>query len=137
MPRFERLEFPKKYSIPGGIKLGVLLLIAIGIWIQTCSDKQLHREVIISDVKITDYSKVHVEVQYVIQNMSGLDREVKLLLRIYDEKGVELGSTLFLVNLEAGKKQSMLKIIDKLSRPLEKDEKPFKATINLYTKKVI
>ncbi len=137
MTHFERLEFPKKYSIPGIVQLSVLILIIVGIWIQNCSQKQLTQEIRISNIEITEYSRVHIEVHYTIKNTSSFNREIWLLLKAYDTNGEELGSSLYSVKTVAGKTQPMLKIMDKLTRPLNKGEKPDKATIVLYTRKVI
>jgi hypothetical protein len=137
MPTFERLDFPKKYPQPGWVKLIVLALIVAGIAIHNCSQTLLAEEIEISDVKITEFSRLHIEVQYIISNKSNLDRDLWLLLTAFDTAGKELGSTLFQVRAKAGKTQPMLKIMDKLTRPMNKDEKPDKATIVLYKRKVI
>jgi hypothetical protein len=137
MKNIDRLEFPKKYPISNSIKFGVLLFIVLGVLIHNCTQNQLSHEVTISDIKITDYSTALVEVQYVLTNQTKVDRYVWLLVKVYDDQGKELESALFQVNARAATIQPMLKIMDKLSRPLQKDEKPAKATIELYKRKVI
>jgi len=133
----DRLEFPKKYPISGTIKMAVILFIIFGVWIHNCSQNQLSKEVTISEIKITEYSTVHVEIEYTISNKSSIDRDVWLLLKVFDSQGLELGSSLFFEKAKANKIQPMLKIMDKLSRPLLKDEKPAKATIEVFKRKVI
>lgn len=137
MYKFERLEFPAKYPIPKGIMLSVFIFIIIGISIHNCSQKQLAEEIQITEIAITDYSRFHIEVQYTLRNTSGMQRDVWLLLKAYSNKGEELGSSLFLVKAQPDRIQSMIKIMDKLNRPLDKDEIPYSATINVYTRKVI
>jgi len=137
MPKFERLDFPKKYPIPGWIKVAVFAIFFMGVGIHNCSEKQLTEEIKITKVTVTEYSKVHIEVQYSISNYSHIDRDVWLLLTAYNTEGVELGSSLFQVTAKAGKVQPMIKIMDKLPRALNIDEKPGKATVVLYKRKVI
>lgn len=137
MLKIDRMEFPKKYPIPNWIKLMVIVLVIAGVFIHNCTQDNLLKEIKITDVQITEYSKVHVEVDYTIANSSKFDRDVRLLLRVYDKDNIELGSTLFLVNISKHSKKSMLKIIDKLSKPIDNENRPFKATIEIYRRKVI
>jgi hypothetical protein len=134
--KFDRLEFPKKYPVPNWIKLAVLFLIAAGIGIHNCSQNQLSRDVQISDVKITESSRVHVEVEYTLYNSSSLNRDVWLLLKVYSNKREELGSALYSVSVEANRRVAMLKIIDKLARPIQLNDKPFIVTLEVYQRKV-
>lgn len=136
MLKIDRMEFPKKYPIPNWIKLLVVVLVILGIVIHNCSQDSLDKQIEISDITISEYSKVHVEVRYKLRSLSSVDRDIWLLLRVYDEQGEELSSSLFLVKLNAGAELNMIKILDKLSRPLEANEKPAKATLEIYKRKV-
>jgi hypothetical protein len=135
MFKFDRMEFPKKYPVSNWIKLVVLLLICSGLLIHNCWQNQIYNNIIIRDIKITDYSRVHVEVEYTIYNKSSIDRDIWLILNVTDNKDIDLGSALYSVRIKAGQTQSLLKIIDKLSRPLELNDKPAKATIEVYKRK--
>jgi hypothetical protein len=84
-----------------------------------------------------EYSKVHVEVDYTITNTSRFDRDVRLLLRVYAKDNQELGSSLFMVKIGKHSSKSLLKIIDKLSSPIDNENRPVKATIEIYRRKVI
>ncbi|MFB3844523.1 MAG: hypothetical protein ACE14O_02080 [Candidatus Cloacimonadaceae bacterium] len=137
MYRFERLEFPKKYPIPNWIKLAVLIMILAGIGIHSCSQRKDAADIVISNVQITDYTRVSVEVDYTLQNKSKADRIVWLYLRVYGPEDEILGDALYSVSIKAGAKQDFAKIIDKLSRPLLIGEKPAKATLEIYKRKVL
>ncbi len=136
MAKFDRMEFPKKYPIPNWLKLLVVVLVFCGILIHNCTQEHLSQEIVISDVKIIDYSRAHIEVTYNIYNKSSLDRDVWLLLFVSDSKGEELASTLFLIKIKAGENVTKIKIIDKLNKPLINNIKPEKATIEVYKRKV-
>lgn len=133
----ERIDFPKRYPVPSMIMLGVIAFVFIGVMIHECTQKQLVNNIKISDVVITEYTRVYIEVQYTIQNTSRFEQAPNLMLKIYDTRGELLASSLFNVRIPAGKTWPLLKIIDKLIRPLDKGEKPGKVTLEVYPRKVI
>jgi len=137
MLKIDRLEFPKKYPIPNCVKLLVVLLVFTGILIHNCSQTNLTKEIQVSNVRITTYSKVHAEVEYLLTNKSAFKRDVRLLVRIFNETGEELGSALYMVQTLPYSSKPMVKIIDKLSSPLENENIPVKATLEIYRRKVI
>jgi hypothetical protein len=136
MNNIDQMEFPRKYPVPQWLQLAVVVMILAGCGIHYCSQLQSSREISISDVRISDYSRVHVEVEYTLTNDAKVDREVWLYLQVFDANSRVLANALFLVRSKGGSRQSMLKIIDKLSRSLDKNEKPTKATLEVYKKKV-
>ncbi|MFO7659389.1 MAG: hypothetical protein R6V77_00580 [Candidatus Cloacimonadaceae bacterium] len=137
MLKIDRMQFPNKYPVPNWIKLLAIALVLMGIFIHNCTQDLQDKEISISDVSIAAYSKVHVEVTYTLQNLAKADREVWLLLKVYDDKDEELGSVLYLVTIKAGVTQSRIKLVDKLERPLADNEQPAKATIQIYKRKVL
>jgi len=137
MLKIDRMQFPNKYPVPNWIKLLVIALVLMGIFIHNCIQDQQERDIRISDVSISDYSAAHVEVSYKLQNLARVDHDVWLLLKVYDDKDEELGSVLFLVSIKAGLTQPRIKVVDKLARPLAENEKPAKASIRIYKRKVL
>lgn len=137
MPIFERLDFPKKYPIPGWIKIAVVIAVLGGVLIHNCSQNNLDREIEITDIKITEFSRVHVEIEYTITNKSIIDRDVWLLLKVFDNSDDLVGSTLFFIKTEAGKSTRLIKIIDKLEKPLIDDVEPVKAVFEVFKRKVL
>jgi hypothetical protein len=137
MYKFDRMQWPRKYPVPNWIKLMIVVMFFVGVIITNHSQRLLTRDIRISDIKISEYSRVHVDVEYTISNRSSVDRDVWLILQVYDNKSALLGNALFLVNCKAKSTQERLKMIDKLVRPLENNEKPAKATLEVYNKKVI
>jgi hypothetical protein len=137
MLKIDRMEFPRKYPIPGWVKFVVLALVIAGIWMHNCSQDQLAREIVISDVVISAYTKVHIEVEYSIHNRSRIDRDAWLLLRVSDDRDEELASSMFVVSLKAGEKKDMVKVLDKLSRPLADNEEPKAVKLEIFKRKVL
>ena len=133
----DRIDFPKRYPVPSWLMLAVVILALMGIMINESSQKRLVKNIIITNTEITEYSRVHIEVQYNIQNLLPKEQTPNLLLKVYDLQGNIIASTLFRVKLPAQRKISLLKIIDKLVRTLDKGEKPGKVTLEVYPRKVI
>jgi hypothetical protein len=133
----ERIDFPKRYPVPAWLMMTVVVMIFAGIMIHECTQKQLVNEIRISEVVVADYSRVHIEVQYTIQNASRFEREPNLMLKVYDAKGELIASVLYNIKIPARKTQELVKIIDKLDRPLDKGEKPGKVTLEVYPRKVM
>ncbi len=137
MYKFDRMEYPRKYPVPGWMKLAVLIMVLTGFLIHRCWQKQTSEQILISNVRVAAYTRVHVEVEYTLHNTSSLDREVWLLLQVYDSRDLLLGSVMFAQNLKAGSGMGYVKLVDKLVRPLNPDEKTIRATLEVYQRKVI
>jgi hypothetical protein len=135
MLKIDRMEFPKKYPIPNWLKLAIIVILFGSIVYYNNAEDRLLKKLVISDVVITGYSRVHAEVQYSIHNETRSDRNVRLLMKLYDVNDSLLTSAMFMVNLKAGEKKEMVKILDKLSHPLGKGEKPGSATLQVYKRK--
>jgi hypothetical protein len=135
MLKIDRMEFPKKYPIPNWLKILVLALVFASLMMYNCSQDKLRQMLKLSDIRISAFSKAQVEVEYTIRNDTKSDRDAWLLLKVFDVNDSLLASSLFLVKLKAGEKKDMLKVMDKLSRPLAAGEKPGTATLELYRRK--
>ncbi len=136
MYKFETLEYPKKYPVPGWIKIAVLAILILSYIVTTRVMEKRASQIIITNVQISDFSRAHVEVSYTIENKSRKIHNVWLLFDVFDKNKVVIGNALYQVTVAAGKKQDMIKIIDQLSRALEEGEQPTQASVSIYKKKV-
>lgn len=136
MPVVDRMEYPRKYPLANSLKLIVLLGIALGIWIHQYNQKQLRESVVLSDIRIVDYSSGHIELAYTAKNLRSRDQELRLLAKVWDDNGEEIASIMFMVNLKAGATQKRSKVIDKLTRPIREGETPHGAAIRVYERKI-
>ena len=137
MPRIERPDLQRRLPVPGYVKIVAILFVIFGIWFQTCTQKQLENEIRFSNLRITEYTRVYLEVRYTITNLSAYDRDANLMLKVYSEKGDLVASTIYAVNVPAHTSQDMIKIIEKMLRPLDKEEKPGKVTLEIYERRSI
>jgi hypothetical protein len=135
MLKIDRMEFPKKYPIPNWLKIVVMLLVLGSLMLYNMNQDKLKQKLVISDVQISAYNKAQIEVEYSVSNETHSQREAWLLLKVYDNSDSLLTSSLFLVNLKAGEKKEMVKVLNDLARTLQPDEKPGAVTLEPYIRK--
>ena len=133
----EHPDFYRKRRIPATIILAVALMIVFGIWVNDCTQRQLAREITFSNITLNEYSPVHVEVGFTLTNASRFDRDVNIILTVSDTADSLLADALFQVHAKAHSTAGHIKIIDKLRRPLQKNEKPGRIGIAVFPRKVL
>ena len=130
------MEFPKRYKLKESAIIFIVLVALAGIWMQRQSLKRLASQIQISGITVSRFGSQFIELEYTIANLSGKDRDINLMARVWDKDGNELASALFNIQLPANSKAQRSKMLDKLNRNLKDGEKPYKAEISLYTRKV-
>jgi hypothetical protein len=129
------MEFPKKYPIPNWLKIVVMLLVLGSLMLYNLNQDKLKQKLVISDVQISAFNKAQITVEYTVSNESRSNREVWLMMKAYDASDSLLTSSLFLVNLKAGEKKELVKVLNDLARPLKPNEKPGAVTLEPYIRK--
>lgn len=136
MPIVDRMEFPRRYKL----KQGVIILIAVtaffGIWLQRRSLQKQAGEIEISEVKISNFGSQFIELEYQLGNKGKSDKELSLIATVWDRDSLEIASSLFKVDAPSGRSFKRSKLLDRLNRSLKEGERPYKAEIKLYTRKV-
>ncbi len=136
MSPFEAINFPKKYPVSASVKIVVLLLIIFGIWLRGCYYRQLPKEMIISEVSISNLTTQSVDVNFTLENRKGVNMDQNLFIQIFTTENYMIASKIVKVTVPAGKKLGYVKILDNLNRPLNKGESIQKATVELYHPKL-
>lgn len=137
MPIVDRMEFPRRYKIKDLFVFIAVIAALFGIWLNEHGQKALSREIVISDVQVTEFGSNYIKADYTVQNLSKHSREIKLLAKIFDTAGQELASAMFIIEVPPSSKQVRTKVFDELTRPLKVGETPGKAEVRLYLRKVI
>ena len=136
MPIVDRMEFPRRYKLRSGIIIGVALLTIFGIWMQRHSLQKQAAEIEISEVKISRFGSQFIELEYQLANKGKADRELSMIATVWDRDSLEIASALFSVDAPAAHSYRRSKLLDRLNRSLKEGERPYKAEIRLYTRKV-
>jgi len=137
MPIVDRMEFPRRYKIKDLFVFIAVIAALFGIWLNEHGQKALSREIVISDVQVTEFGSNYIKADYTVQNLSKHSREIKLLAKVFDTSGQELASAMFIIEVPPSSKQIRTKVFDELTRPLKEGETPGKAEVRLYLRKVI
>lgn len=131
MPIIERPEFPRKQKLQGTMLLLAALALVFGIAYQKISNSKQRRNIIIYSVSFEDYDRQFIRLAYDIENKGKNDAQITLLGKVFDDRNEEIASIIFTTDVKASSREYQTKIIDKLNRPLKKDEKPYRATLQL------
>ncbi|MCB5234603.1 MAG: hypothetical protein LHW60_05085 [Candidatus Cloacimonetes bacterium] len=135
MPRFDRMEWPRKYKLKGSVLLLVLLAIAFGFWLQKREHSNLAKNIEITDLNFDEWGTQHIQISYTIENKSKKELSVRLLAKVWDADDEELSSVLFDIEVPPMSRQNRSKLFDRLNRVLKEGEAPHRANIVLYPKK--
>lgn len=136
MPIVDRMEFPRRYKLKVSVLILIIFGAIFGIWLQRHSAGKLAEQIVISNVTFGRFGTQFIELEYTLANTGKQDREISLMAKVWDAEGQELASALFGVNIPAGSKAKRSKLLDRLNRTLREGEKPYKAEISLYTRRV-
>lgn len=137
MYKFDRMEWPKRYKLKGSVVILVILGIFIGVLIHQQNNKRLQESIVISDISFDDWGSQYIELGYTIENKSSKPQQITLLAKVWDAEGEELASALFGVDIPAQIRQNRSKLLDKLFRSLKENERPYRAQITLYQRRLL
>ena len=132
MPRFERMDWKTKRPIPATIKLLLLIAVILGILLRTCWKKNQAKAIIISDVQITQVTKVSIEVSYNVENLASVTLKKAFLIRVFTKDGEELASKITQNEIPPHSKKHYLKILQKFNMPLKNKNEIGRATVEIY-----
>ncbi|MDD2228281.1 MAG: hypothetical protein PHY48_02590 [Candidatus Cloacimonetes bacterium] len=136
MPIVDRMEFPRRYKLKEIVVIIIIIGAVIGIWIQRSSIKRVRNQIEISSVSIVRSGSQFIELEYVLANKSSIELNINLMARVWDTQNEELASALFNINIQPNSSSKRSKMLDKLNRTLKEGERPYKAEISLYERKV-
>lgn len=136
MAPFEPQNSPRKYPISATAKFIVLLLIIFGIWLRTCYYRQLPKQMIISEVILTNTTPQSVDVNFTVENRKGSDMVQNLFIQLFTTENYVIDSKIVKISIPAGRKLEFVKILNNMNRPLHEGESIQKATVELYNPKL-
>jgi hypothetical protein len=136
MSSFDPVNIPRKYPTSATVKFIVLLLVIFGIWLRSCYYRQLPKQMIISNVNISNVTSQSVDVNFTLENRKGVNMDQNLFIQLYTSENYMISSKIVKVTVPANRKLEFIKILDDMNRPLNKAETIQKATVELYTPKL-
>ncbi len=132
MPVVQSPRIPRKFPVPVWMKLVLLLAVVLGLVIRSYLHKNDIKNIQISNVMISDYTKISADVTFEVENLARYAyKDQAIMIKIFTHNGEEIASRLAAVDIQPKKKQRFLKVLDKFERPLQDDEVPV-AEVTLY-----
>jgi hypothetical protein len=137
MRSFDRMEWPRRYQLKGSVLLLLVLGIIIGIVIHEWQNKAIAKSIVISELSFNDWGNQYIELGYTIENKTDKALKLKLLAKVWDQDEIELASALFEIEVAPKTRQTRSKMLDRLHRSLKDGERPGRANITLYLRKIL
>ena len=132
MPVVKSPDLKKKYPVPAWVKMILLLAVVFGLVVRSCIHRSEKRNIVISNVMITEYTTLSADVSFEITNKGGVPyKRQPIMIRIQTHTGEEIASRLTTIAIKPKTTQRYLKVLDKFERPLTEDEVPV-AEVTLY-----
>lgn len=136
MPIVDRLEYPKKYKLQNTMLLLAVVAALLGIWYGSCSNRSQRKHILIHSIKFEEFGRQYIRLGFDIENTGKRTDSVNLLAKVFAADGEEITSILFATDVKAQTREYQTKYIDKLNRPLQEGEKPFRATIEILQRRL-
>ena len=134
---FDRMEWPRRYKLKGSVMLLIVLGIIFGMYMNQRQNAALSRSVEISELSFNDWGNQYIELGYTIENKTEKPLKLKLLAKVWDIDEIELASALFEIEIPPHTRQNRSKMLDRLHRSMKDGERPGRANISLYLRKVL
>ena len=99
---------------------------------RSCWKKNQAKPIIISDVQITQITKVSVEVSYSAENLAGVPLKKAFLIKVFTKSGALLASKITQNKIPAHSKKHYVKILQKFNMPLKNKDEIGQATVKIY-----
>ena len=137
MRSFDRMEWPRKYKLKGSVLLLVVLGVLFGVYLNHRHNQAMADSIVISELSFNDWGNQYIELGYTIENKTDKELKLKLLAQVWDTEEIELASALFEIDVAPNARQTRSKMLDRLQRSLKDGERPGRANISLYLRKVL
>lgn len=137
MQGIDRMQFPQKYRLHDSAKLLVLIGIIIGLYVHSSSQNKLDKIIKISNVYISECTEQYIEVSYTISNLSNKNQSINLFLKIKDNIGNEIATSLFNIDIKANTTENRSKLLDDLDNRVPLKEKIRDISLSVYKRKIL
>ena len=115
----------------------IVLGVIFGLYMNQRQNAALSRNVEISELSFNDWGNQYIELGYTIENKTEKPLKLKLLAKVWDIDEIELASALFEIEIPPHTRQNRSKMLDRLHRSMKDGERPGRANISLYLRKVL
>ena len=132
MRSIDRIDIKKRWPIPATVKLLLMLLVIMGFIMHNCWKKTHGKSLPISDIEITELTRVSADVAFVVVNPHNLELKKAVLIKIFTNSGELIASKISSITMPAKTKKRYLKVLQKFNFPVDDPEIVGDVTIEWY-----
>ncbi len=133
-----RIDINKKYPVPSGIKLILLIAVILGIYLRSCYHKEQNKKIIFQNAKITAFTNANIDVEFEVINKTGIEGNKPVLIRIINKQGLEVASKITRIYLKNdGKVHAYLVEITKIKNPIKSLDEIGIIVVKLYNPSIL
>ena len=109
-----------------------MLLVIFGFIMHNCWKKTQGKSLPISDIEITELTRVSADVAFVVINPHNLELKKAVLIKIFTKSGELIASKISSITMPAKTKKRYLKVLQKFNFPLDNLEDIGEISITWY-----
>ena len=132
MSSFERIDIKKRWPIPPAIKLILLVAVILGLVVRNCWMKDPGRNLQISEIEITEVTKVSADVKFTVANRAKITLKKSVMIKIFSPSGDLIASKIAWIEIPAKSRKRYLKVLQKFNFPIENPDAIVDATVEFY-----
>lgn len=118
MKSVDRIDIKKKWPVPPYVKLILMIAVIGGIVGRSCWLKQKDANIMISDIKVVDATKITADVEFNVANRANIALKKSFLITIIDQEDQLVASKITQIELPAKSNKRYIKILQKFNIPL-------------------
>ena len=128
-----RIDINKKYPISTTIKFALLILAIFGIYVRGCYIKNQKKIITFSDVKVTEFTRASIDVEFNVTNHSSVDYNKPIFIKILNKKGEEIASKITKIYISPNQKNKGYLIeLTKIKNPIKSLDEVGFVVVKLY-----
>ncbi|NQV17135.1 MAG: hypothetical protein HQ534_01125 [Armatimonadetes bacterium] len=132
MSSFERIDIKKRWPIPPALKLILLVAVILGLVGRKCWMKNPGRNLQISEIEITEVTKVSADVKFTVANRAKISLKKSVLIKIFSPSGELIASKIAWIEIPAKSRKRYLKVLQKFNFPIDNPDEIVDVTVDFY-----
>ncbi len=119
MESVDRIDIKKRRPIPASAKLILMMVVIMGLVLHTCWQKTKGDNMKISDIQISDITRVSLDISFTIASRASIELEKSFMIEVYTSSGELLTSRLTRLKIPPKTRKRYIKVLQKFNMPLD------------------
>ncbi len=128
----DRIDINKKWPIPSGIKLILMVLVIFGFLVHRCWKKNQGSNILISDIEVSEITKVSADITFFAANRASVELTKAVKISLYTKNSRLIADKLTNITIPAKSKKKYIKLMQKFKFPVNDPNSVGKATVEIY-----